>query len=132
TTSASDTSFPSGSSDAVTTASGSPAKATFSFTVSNPTDGNHYSTTKATSSSSGTSGTQSGAFTVNTGTTYSLADAFGNSVDLSTVSASFTITLTALSGGGFFDAAGLPSVITCTKGGNWKSTSAGADLTGYI
>jgi len=107
---------------AVATVAGAPTQVTWTLT-SAATDGNHYITTQATTANGGGSVTPvTGAEMVNTGASYSIADKFGNPVAFNTALLTWTVTLTALSGAGIFDALGLPSVITCTNGGaSWMS-----------
>ena len=105
----------------ITTGPGAPTSA--AITVTTATDGNDYSTTTA---STATAPTVTGdAEYASAGVTFAITDAFGNGVDFSNgLLTAYTITLTALSGGGIFDvsytgATAHPSAITCTRGGNW-------------
>ena len=112
------------SANTVTTVPGAPTEIAWTLT-SAATDGNHYITTEGTTANGGGAVTAvTGAEMVNTGATYSIADKFGNPVSFSTAGLTWTVTITALSGAGVFDALGLPSVISCTNGGaSWKSGS---------
>jgi hypothetical protein len=111
----------------VPTVTSAAAPSTATITVTTATDGNDYSTTTA---STATTPTVTGdAEFLATGVSFSIADSFGNPVAFNALGlTAFTLTLTALSGNGIFDAsytglAAQPSVITCTNGGDWKSGS---------
>jgi len=104
----------------ITTVSGAPTKITWTL-ASAASNGDHYITSEATTQNQGVSTVAvTGATMAAAGASFSISDKFGNAVDFSSLT-SWTVTLTALSGAGVFDATGLPSVVTCTSaGGNWK------------
>jgi len=106
----------------VTTVAGAPTEIAWTF-ASAATNGNHYLTTEGTTvNQGGAVAAFTGATMPAAGASYSIADKFGNPVAFNTLGLTWTVTVTALSGGGLFDALGLPSVITCTNGGaSWKS-----------
>ncbi len=104
----------------ITTINAAPTQMTWAFAPA-ATNGNHYITTQGTTVNTGTGGTFTGA-KADTTITFSLADVFANPVALNSAGlTAYTFTLTALSGGGLFDALGLPSVISCTNGADWKA-----------
>ena len=109
----------------ITTVAGAPTEIAWTLTSSNPKNGNHYITTQGTTVN-GVSATFTGATMAATGASFAIADKFGNGVDFSTATLTYTVSLTALSGGGRFDATGLPSVISCKNGGNWQA--GGVDI----
>jgi len=102
----------------ITTVNGAPTQITWAFAAS-AANGNHYITSEATT----TNGvpTFTGAFQPAAGVTFSLADKFANPVSLAGLVTAWKFTLTALSGGGVFDApaATVPSLLTCSNGANW-------------
>jgi len=101
----------------ITTVAGAPTKVTWAF-LSAATNGNHYITTEGTTVNQGGSvAAVTGAKMLTTGASFSIADKFNNPVAFNTVGLTWTVTLTALSGAGVFDALGLPSVIACSNGG---------------
>jgi len=107
----------------ITTVSGSPTEVTWTLT-SSATDGNHYITTEHTTQNQGVSTVaMTGASMAAGGASYSIADKFGNPVAFNTPLLTWAVTLTALSGGGVFDALGLPTVISCSSAGgaHWMS-----------
>jgi len=111
------------SSAAITTLAGAPTKIAWTFASSNPTNGNHYITTEATTKNQGgVVAAVTGAMMGAAGASFSISDKFGNAVAFNAPSlTTWTVTLTALSGGGVFDATGLPAVISCTMGNaNWE------------
>lgn len=107
----------------ITTVAGAPTEIAWTFASANA-NGNHYITTQGTTANGGGPPPTpvTGATMAAAGASFSIADRFGNPVAFSTAGLTYTVTLTALSGGGLFDALGLPSVITCTNGGaSWKA-----------
>jgi hypothetical protein len=97
----------------ITTQAGAPSKVIFSLS-SAPFPSTDYVTTSGTPSSS-----NSLSATIALNSIYvSAADSFGNTVSFSDISG-VAITVSALSGGGFFDAGGgnHPTTISCTTGG---------------
>jgi hypothetical protein len=111
------------SAGAINTVAGSPTEVTWALT-SVASDGNHYIATEHTTLNQGVSTVAiNGAYMVTTGASFSIADKFGNPVAFNTAGLTWAITLTALSGGGVFDALGLPTVISCTNtaGADWMS-----------
>jgi len=111
-----------GASHVITTVAGAPTAITWTFLSSN-TNGNHYITTEGTTvNQGGAVAAVTGAKMLTTGAKYAISDKFGNAVAFNAASlTAWTITLTALSGGGVFDATGLPSVISCSNGGaSWE------------
>jgi hypothetical protein len=112
---------PAASVGTITTVAGAPTEVTWTL-ASSATSGVHYITTEGTTVNQGGSTTAvSGAKMAAAGASYSIADKFGNPVAFNTVGLTWTVTLTALSGAGVFDALGLPAVITCSVGGDWMS-----------
>jgi hypothetical protein len=109
---------------AITTLAGAPTAVTWTLAPV-ASNGDHYITTEHTTlNQGGVVAAVTGAYMVNTGASFSIADKFGNAVEFGAAGLTYTVSITALSGGGLFDALGLPSVISCTSGGaNWKSGS---------
>jgi len=106
------------SSALITTEAGAPTKVTWSF-LNAATNGNNYITTEGKTVNEGTAAAVTGATMANTGASFSISDKFGNAVNFNALT-TWTVTLTALSGAGVFDATGLPSVVSCSNGGgNW-------------
>lgn len=120
----------SASAPAITTVAGPPSEISFTFT-NYASDSNHYVTTEGTTTNTNTaSATFTGAKVPTSEISFSIADQFGNPQLFSAITL-YTITLTAESGGGLFDAATLPAVITCTAGGAWHAgTLTGTSLGG--
>ena len=115
------TSLITATSGAIATSPGAPTKVTWSLTAKNA-NGNHYIQTQGTTVNHAPAAAYTGATMAAAGASFSISDRFGNSLDFGAAGFSnFTITITALSGQGKFDASNLPSIITCIKGGGWKS-----------
>lgn len=110
------------SSGTITTVAGPPSTITFSFATS-ASNGNHYVTTEGTTTNTATGGsTFTGAKVANTFITFAITDKFGNTQTFNAAGlTAFTLTLTAISGGGLFDATGLPATMSCSNGGNWMA-----------
>jgi hypothetical protein len=114
------------SSAVITTVAGAPTKVSWTL-ASFATNGNHYITTEGTTVHQGGATTAvTGATMAAAGASFSISDKFGNAVGFATATLTWTVTLTALSGGGVFDATGLPSVVTCSNSaavdpsGDWE------------
>src|SRR2546422_521635 len=112
-----------------TTGPAAPSSATFSYT-SVASDGNDYSTASPATGQAPVIVAGTDAQFAKASILFALADTFGNPIALNTAGVTnYTITLTALSGGGFFDAtaaAAHPAVISCSLtgggfAGNWHS-----------
>ncbi|MDG7008013.1 MAG: hypothetical protein JRN06_07190 [Nitrososphaerota archaeon] len=128
------TSGTAGSSGLLTTAPAAPSTVTFHYAAALASNGNDYSTTTASTASTPPAAISGDAEFPGSGILFSLSDKFSNAIALNTAGlTAYTITLTALSGGGFFDAsyAGAlahPSVIACSVSGsgatigNWNSS----------
>ncbi len=118
------TSITASSTGTITTIAGAPTKMTWTL-GSSASNGNHYITAEGTTVNQGGSTTAYTGALLDTTATFSLADKFGNPVSFSAPGlTAWTVTVTALSGQGKFDALGLPSIITCINGGTtWKSGS---------
>jgi hypothetical protein len=110
----------------ITTVAGAPTAIAWTFASANA-NGNHYITTQATTVNNAPAAAFTGATMGLAGASFSIADRFGNPVNFNTAGLTYSVTLTALSGGGVFDSNGLPSVITCATGGDWQA--GGVDLT---
>lgn len=109
------------------TTNGPPSTMSWTFSSSNSVSGAHYITTQATTTNTNTAGTFKGASPTIT-VSFAISDKFGNPVSLSSAgftgaSDGYTFTITALSGGGLFDTANLPSVITCTAAAGVSTTA---------
>ena len=120
----------------VNTFAGPPSTSSFTYTATLASDGNDYSTTSA---STGTLPTFAGAQFASAGISFSIADAFANplafdAAGFTTGSNTWTVTITALSGGGIFDTvvtSAHPSVLACTKGdAGWNSGGTAASPAG--
>jgi len=98
----------------VTTVAGAPSEVSWTLAPV-ASNGNNYIQLEGTTTNAGTSGTFTGAKMLAAGASFAIADKFGNSVNLNTANLVWTVTITALSGAGLFDAIGLPSVISCTN-----------------
>jgi len=108
----------------ITTVNGPPTEVTWAFGSSQASTGNHYITAEGTTTHTGASATTFTGAEQDTTIKFSLADKFGNTVELNSPQlTAYSFTLTALSGGGLFDATNLPSVITCTNGADWFAGS---------
>ncbi|MDG6901557.1 MAG: hypothetical protein JRM80_06305 [Nitrososphaerota archaeon] len=127
----------SGTAGPFTTVPAAPSSATFSYSTALASNGNYYSTvsqattaTPPTVIAAGTDATFSTGGAGNPTISFALADSFGNAIALNTPGlTAYTITLTALSGGGFFNAAyaaqtAYPAVLTCTgpAAANWQTS----------
>jgi len=113
--------------NALTTVAGAPTEIAWTLT-SFATNNDHYITTQGTTANQGGAvAAFTGAEMLAGGASYSIADKFGNPVAFNTAALTWTVTITALSGGGIFDATGLPSVVTCSNSavadpsGDWET-----------
>ena len=105
----------------ITTYAGSPSAISFTFT-NFASDNNHYETAEGTTTHNSAAYPSgfTGAKTLPAEISFSIADKFGNPQAFNNILlTAYTITLTAVSGGGLFDALTLPSAITCAKGADW-------------
>jgi hypothetical protein len=122
------TSGTSGTTAAITTGPGAPVKVSWILTSANA-NGNHYITTQGTTVNHAPAAAYTGAEALTTIATFAISDRFGNPLAFNAGGFSnWTISITALSGQGKFDAANLPSIIHCNMGAaSWKA--AGVALT---
>jgi hypothetical protein len=108
------------SASAITTVAGPPSKLTFTFS-SAASNGNYYVTSEGTTVNTASGNSFTGAKVPATAVSFAISDQFGNPQTFNNpLLTAFTITLTTTSSaGGLFDANGLPTSISCSKGGNW-------------
>ncbi len=113
----------------ITTVNGPPTQVALTFTAGNSNHGVNYLNVAGTTANNNVA-SFTGALMASGQLSAALTDAFGNAVNFASFtggSDTWTITLTATSSSGIFDAyssaTNHPSVIKCTEGGNWQDGS---------